>query len=144
MDLYTILTMVHIGAAILLLSLSTISTSISVLIAVKPAVDHANMGLLGKANTVGRLENIVAGLVLLTGLIAVFTGSWKFSEPWVWGSLMLIVFYSLALTFITKPARQAVAKGGSEVKTGLQVVLEVGHMLLLLVAFSMMLFRPSV
>ena len=142
MDLYTILIMVHSGSAIFLLTLSTISVSIAVLIAVKPAVDHANMELVKKANVVGLLENIFAGIVTLTGLIVMFMGSWEFLDLWMWMSLMIIVFYSVALVVITKPARLRVAEGSSEVKTGLQVVLEIGHIMLLMIAFSLMMFRP--
>ncbi len=142
MDLYTILIMVHSGSAIFLLTLSTISVSIAVLIAVKPAVDHANMELVKKANVVGLLENIFAGIVTATGLTVMFMGDWQFSDLWMWMSLMIIVFYSVALVVITKPARLRVAEGSSEVKTGLQVVLEIGHIMLLMIAFSLMMFRP--
>ena len=142
MDLYTILIMVHSGSAIFLLTLSTISVSIAVLIAVKPAVDHANMERVKKANVVGLLENIFAGIVTATGLTVMFMGDWQFSDLWMWMSLMIIVFYSVALVVITKPARLRVAEGSSEVKTGLQVVLEIGHIMLLMIAFSLMMFRP--
>ncbi len=142
MDLYTILIMVHSGSAIFLLTLSTISVSIAVLISVKPAVDHANMELVKKANVVGLLENIFAGIVTATGLTVMFMGDWQFSDLWMWMSLMIIVFYSVALVVITKPARLRVAEGSSEVKTGLQVVLEIGHIMLLMIAFSLMMFRP--
>jgi hypothetical protein len=142
MDLYSILIMVHSGSAIFLLTLSTISVSIAVLIAVKPAVDHANKELVKKANVVGLLENIFAGIVTLTGLIVMFMGSWEFLDLWMWMSLAIIVFYSVALVVITKPARLRVAEDSSEVKTGLQVVLEIGHLMLLMIAFSLMMFRP--
>jgi hypothetical protein len=140
---YSVLTLVHGGAAILLFSLAIISVLISVLIAVKPAVDPANDGLVIKANIVGLIENIVVGIVVLTGAIAVFMGAWSWSQSWLWMSLMIMVFYSAALIYITKPARMSVAVGGSAVKTGLQVVLQTGHVLLLIVAFAFMLLKPS-
>jgi uncharacterized membrane protein len=142
MDFYPILSMAHGGTAILLLSLAIISVLISVLIAVKPAADQANEGLIKKANTVGLIENIVAGIVTVTGVIAVFMGSWPLSQMWLWLSLVIMVLYSVALEFITKPARLAVPKGGSAVKAGLQVCLQLAHVLLLLVAFALMRFKP--
>ena len=87
-------------------------------------------------------ENIFAGIVTATGLTVMFMGDWQFSDLWMWMSLMIIVFYSVALVVITKPARLRVAEGSSEVKTGLQVVLEIGHIMLLMIAFSLMMFRP--
>jgi uncharacterized membrane protein len=136
------LSMVHSGASILLFSLAIISVVISVLIAVKPAIDSANERLVTKANTVGLIEIIVAGVVILTGLIAMFMGAWPLSQLWLWMSLMVIVFYCVALIYVTKPARMAVAEGGSAIKTGLQVVLQMGHVLLLFVAFALMLLKP--
>ncbi len=53
MSFYRILSMAHGAAAILLLSLATISVLIAVLIAVKPAADQAHKGLVKKANFVG-------------------------------------------------------------------------------------------
>jgi uncharacterized membrane protein len=142
MNFYTILSMVHGGASVLLFSLALISVAISVLIAVKPAADSANAGLVEKANRVGLFEIIVAAIVVATGLIAVFMGTWSLSQLWLWMSLMVMVFYCLALVFITKPARLNVADGGSAVKTGLQVVLQMGHVLLLFVSFALMLLKP--
>ena len=137
------LSMAHGGAALLLFSLAIISVLIAVLIAVRPAVDQANQRLVKKANTVWLIENIIAGIVTLSGVLAMFLGSWSLSQLWLWMSLLIMVFYSVALVYITKPARQAVAQGGSEVKTGMQVVLQVAHVLLLLVAFALMLLKPS-
>jgi hypothetical protein len=138
-----IVSMAHGGAAMLLFSLAIISVVIAILIAVKPAVDNANERLVVKANTVGLLEIIVAGIVLVTGVVAIFFGSWPVSQLWLWMSLVIIVFYSLALVFVTKPARLAVAEGGSAIKTGLQVVLQIGHVLLLIVAYALMLLKPA-
>jgi hypothetical protein len=142
MSFYRILSMAHAGTAILLLSLATISVLIAVLIAVKPAVDQAHKGLVKKANFVGLIEIIVAVIVTLTGLIAMFMGSWSLSQSWLWMSLMVMVFYIVALEWITKPARLTVAEGGSQVKSGLQVVLQMGHVLLLFVAFALMALKP--
>jgi len=135
--------MVHSGAAILLFSLAIISVLISVLIAVKPAVDPANSSLVKKANFVGLVELIVVGVVTLTGAIAVFLGSLSWSQSWLWMSLMIMVFYTVALIFVTKPARMSVAKGGSEIKVGMQVILQMGHVLFLFVAFALMLLKPA-
>ncbi len=142
MSSYRILSMAHAGTAILLLSLATISVLIAVLIAVKPAADQAHKGLVKKANFVGLTEMIVAVIVTLTGLIAMFMGSWSLSQSWLWMSLMVMAFYIVALEWITKPARLAVAEGGSEVKAGMQVVLQMGHVLLLFVAFALMELKP--
>ncbi len=134
--------MVHSSVSILLFVLAIVSVIFSVLIAVKPAADPANSVLLRKANIAGLIEGIVACVVLLTGLIAVFMGSWSLSQSWVWMSLMIMVFYIAALVFVTKPARLIVSKRGSAVKTGMQVILQIGHVLLILVAFSLMLLKP--
>ncbi len=142
MSFSPVLIIVHSGTAILLYSLAIISVIIAVLIAVKPAADPANEGLLRKANAVGLVESIVAVIVTLTGVIAVFMGPWSFSQLWLWLSLMTMVFYSAALLFVTKPARLVVAKGGSAVKCGMQVALQIGHVLLLNVAFGLMLLKP--
>ncbi len=135
--------MVHGSAAILLFVLAIISVLIAVLIAVKPAIDPANARLVKKANTVGLLQIIVACVVVLTGVTAVLMGTWPWSQLWLWLSLLIMVFYILALMFITQPARMSVAEGGSEVKTGMQVVLQMGHVLLLFVAFALMLLKPA-
>ena len=142
MSSYDVLYKVHGGTSILLLSLAIISVLIAILIAVKPAADPANEGLVKKANIVGLIENFVVVIVTLTGVIAVFMGTWAWSQSWLWMSLMIVVFYSVALIFITKPARLAVAEGGSAVKTGLQVILQIGHVLLLVVAFALMVLKP--
>ena len=142
MSFYRILSMAHAGTAILLLSLATISVVIAVLIAVKPAADQAHKGLVKRANFVGLIEIIVAVIVTLTGVIAMYMGPWSLSQSWLWMSLMVIAFYIVALEWITKPARLAVAEGGSEVKVGMQVVLQMGHVLLLFVAFALMELKP--
>jgi len=136
------LSTVHIAVSLLLFLLAMVSVVFSVLIAVKPAADPANSILLRKANIVGLIESILASAVLLTGLIAVFMGPWSLSQAWVWMSLMLMVFYIVALVFVTRPARMIVSKRGSAVKTGMQVILQIGHVLLILVAFSLMFLKP--
>jgi hypothetical protein len=142
MSCYLTLSAIHSGMGILLFSLAIVSVVISVLIAVKPAADQAHAGLMKKANVVGLIEFVVAGILALTGVIAVFMGTWEWSELWLWMGLMIMVFYCTALVFVTKPARMAVPKGGSAVKTGLQVVLQMGHVLLLFVAFALMVLKP--
>jgi hypothetical protein len=53
-----------------------------------------------------------------------------------------MAFYAMALPFITKPARLAVAKGSSQIKAGMQVILQIGHALLLIVAFALKYIGP--
>jgi hypothetical protein len=142
-NFYSVLGMVHWVAALLLFSLAIISVLMAVLIAVKPAADPANARLVKKANFVGLIELVVVGLVTLTGAIAVFMSSLSWSQSWLWMSLMIMVFYSAALIFVTKPARMSVSKGGSEIKTGMQVILQMGHVLFLFVAFALMLLKPA-
>ena len=134
--------MIHSGAAILLLSLAITSVVLSVLIAVKPAADRGDDKLLKRAYVVGLMEQFSIGVLVLTGVVTAYMNSWPLSQSWLWMSLMIVVFYSAALEFMTKPARLAVADGGSAVKVGMQVGLQVGHVLLLLVAFLLMALRP--
>ena len=143
MSFSSVISMVHGGAALLLLSLAIISVLMAVLIAVKPAEDPANARLVKKANFVGLTELVVVGLITLTGAIAVFMGSLSWSQSWLWMSLMVMIFYSAALVFVTKPARMSVSKGGSQIKTGMQVILQMGHVLFLFVAFALMLLKPA-
>lgn len=142
MEFGPLLVIVHWSTGFLLLALAMISVALSILIAVKPAADSANAKLLRKANIVGLTESIVAGTVALTGLIAVFIGSWSLSELWLWLSLVILLFYLTALKRVTKPARQVVAVDGSAIKSGMQVILQIAHLLLLLVAFLLMFLRP--
>ncbi len=143
MDFYKIMTLLHAGTGILLFALALGSIMISILIAVRPAVDAANVGFLRKANFVALMEQIALGVVIVTGLIAVFMSDWSLSQLWVWMSLLMMVVYGLILEFATKPARMAVAVGGSAVKVGMQVLLQVGHVLLLIVAFAFMAMKPG-
>lgn len=142
MSFYQVLNVAHGSAGVLLLLLALTSVLIAVLIAVKPGVDPANEKLVRRANTAGLIQNIFVGIVTLTGLIAMYMGSWPFSEFWLWTSLVAMVFYSAALQFVTKPARMAVAEGGSEGKVGLQVALQVAHVLLVMVVLASMLVKP--
>ena len=143
MSSYSFLVVVHEVAGILLFLFAMISVSMSVLIAVKPAADPANERRLKQANTIGLTESVVAGAVALTGIIAMIMGSWPLSELWLWLSLLIMLFYLTALKRVTKPSRQLVAVGGSEIKSGMQVVLQVGHLLLLLIAYALMLLKPA-
>ena len=138
----SMLSQFHSGASLLLLSLAIISVVISVLIAVKPAADPANIALVKKANIVGMIEVIVAVFVALTGLTAMFMASLPLSQLWLWLSLMVMVFYIAAQLWVTKPARLVVAEGGSAVKSGMQVILQIGHVLLVFVAFTLMVLKP--
>ncbi len=142
MEFYSTFGMVHAGAAILLFLLAILSVSTAVLIAVKPGVDQANEKLVKKANTIGIIENIVAGIVTLTGVIAMIVGPWSLSQLWLWMSLLSMVFYSVTLIFVTKPARLAVAKGGSEIKVGMQVLLHMVYFLLIWIGFFIMVLKP--
>jgi len=140
---YQIITLSHTGTSILLLTLALTSVLLAVMIAVKPAADPANAKLLSRANSVGLIETITAGFVALTGIIAMFMADWPLTELWLWLSLLIMVFYLTMLKRVTKPKRQVVSVGGSEIKSGMQVVLHIGHFLLLLVAYSMMLLKPA-
>ena len=53
-----------------------------------------------------------------------------------------MAFYSAALMFVTKPARLVVAKDGSAIKAGMQIILQTGHFLLVVVAYFLMLLKP--
>ncbi|MAF82908.1 MAG: hypothetical protein CL797_02250 [Chromatiales bacterium] len=128
--------------AISLFFIALISIWISVLTAVNPGVDQANKRLIKRANLVGLIEGIVAIILTLTGVVSVILGTWAFSELWLWLSLMIMAFYITALNFVTKPARMVVAKDGSAIKAGMQVILQIGHFLLILVAYSLMLLKP--
>jgi len=143
MDTYQLLTSVHVWAGILLCVLALLSIAIAVLTAVRPAADRPNSTLVKKANVVSIIESSVAGTLTLTGLAVMIMGGWKLSELWLWMSLFIMVFYSIALVRITKRARLEVAAGGSEIKAGMQVILQIGHALLLLVAYFMMLLKPA-
>ena len=142
MSLHPVLSMVHASGAVLLISLALLSVLLAVLIAVKPATDQTHTGLMKKANTVGSIEHAMLGFVALTGVIAVFTGSWSFSQLWVMMGVIIVTVYSGALIFLTKPSRLVVMKGGSALKVGMQVTLHIGHLLLLIVAFTYMLLKP--
>ena len=142
MGSYEALNLAHWGAAIALLLLALASIWVSVLIAVKPAADPANERLVARANGLGMVQYITIAILTVTGLIEMFLGSWSLSEFWLWSSLVVVVFYSAAMKYVTGPARMAVADGGSEGNVGLQVGLQVGHVLLLLVAFAAMLVKP--
>ncbi|HJP37412.1 MAG TPA: hypothetical protein QF901_15655, partial [Gammaproteobacteria bacterium] len=128
--------------AMLLVLLAMSTLLLSILIAVKPAADHANESLTKKANTVGLVENIVVGVVALTGVVMVFSGSWSFSQLWLWMSVLIVVSYSAAMLLITAPARSVIAEGSNAVKVGMQVTLHIGHLLLLIVAFAFMVLKP--
>jgi len=143
MSFYDILTRMHGGASYLLLAMAFSSVALAVLIAVKPAADAANAGLLKKANIVTAVEILLAGIVLFTGGLAVYNGDWLLSDLWVWLSLTILLFYTVMLIFVTLPSRLRVSMGGSAVKTGLQVGLQMGHVLLLFSAFALMILKPA-
>ncbi len=142
MSFYNILSTVHGGAAILLFSLAIISILIPLLIVVIRAAGNANEGLVKTANAVGLFEIIVASILALTGVIAVFMSSWPWSQLWLWMGLVIMVVYIALLGTVTKSARLAAAKDGSAVKVALLYGLRMGHVLLLLVAFVLMIFKP--
>ena len=137
------LSTVHAGSAIFLLFLAHISVGLAVWIAVKAAADPANLKIVNMANKVGFVENAVAGVLTLSGLIIAIQGPWSLSEMWLWMSLVIMVFYMVALVRVTKPARMVVAESGSEIKSGMQCILQIGHVLLLIVAFMLMLVKPA-
>lgn len=142
MNFDRIFSLTHGGAGILLFLLAIVSVIFAVLIAVKPGADQANSRLLNRANFVTSIEIIVAVVLTLTGLISMAMGAWSLSQLWLWLSLVIMAFYIVALVWITKPARQSVADGGSEIKSGMQVVLQMGHVLLLFASFALMELKP--
>ncbi len=143
MEFDSLFHMAHVGLGIVLFALSLISVSIAVISAVNPDADQANKRLVERANRVGLIENTFAVLVILAGLMTVFTGSYSLGELWLWLSLVIMVFYCLMMVFVTKPARLVVADGGSAIKAGMQVLLQVAHVLLILVVYSLMLIKPG-
>jgi uncharacterized membrane protein len=142
MNIYGVLSFFHLCTAALLFALAILSILFAVLIAVKPANDPANARLVKGANAVSLLEQLALLVVTFSGVIATLMSSWSLSQPWLWMSLMIVVFYGLAGQFMTKPARLAVARGGSMIKVGMQVALQIGHLLLLIVAFALMYLKP--
>ena len=138
-----LLSWTHGSAGILLFLLALVSILIAVLIAVRPGADPANEKLVRRANTASRIQHLVVAVVTVTGVTAVWMGSRPFSEFWLWSSLVAMGFYSAALQFFTKPARMAVAEGGSEGKVGMQIALQVAHALLLLVVLASMYVKPA-
>ena len=138
-----VLSTAHMCAGIFLFFLALGSVALAVLIAVKPGPDQANERLRTRANTFALVENVVLAFVALTGVVTAWIGPWSFSELWLWTSLVAAAFYSFALVFVTKPARMAVAEGGSEGKVGMQVNLQMVHALLLLVVLASMLVKPT-
>jgi hypothetical protein len=133
---------IHGSAGYLLLALAITSVVIAVMIAVKPATDPINIKLVKRANFVTGIEIITALVVTTSGVVAAINGAWSLTELWLWLSLVVMAFYLVALGWITKPARMNVASGGSQVKSGMQVVLQMGHVLLLFGAFAMMALQP--
>jgi uncharacterized membrane protein len=134
--------MVHAIAGIALFALALISIAFSILIAIKPAAQSAGQGLLKRANMVGLVEFMTVGIIVVTGVTAAFLKSLPFSQTWLWMGLMIMVFYAAALQFVTKPARRNVPEGSTAVKVGMQVALQVAHVLLLIVAFAVMKLKP--
>jgi uncharacterized membrane protein len=143
MSFYQILSMVHGNAAILLFALAILSIVFSVLIAVRPVTHSANHGLAKKANIVSLIEITTLGVVAVTGLVAVFMASLPLSQTWLWLGLVIVVFYGFALQFVTKRARLNVPQGTTATKVGMQVALQVAHLLLLIVAFALMALKPA-
>ncbi len=136
------LSLFHSGVGFLLLALAIISVVIAVFIAVKPAVDPENSALVRAANILGAIELTAAVVVTITGVTAAFMGSIPLSELWLWLSLSSMIFYIVANVWVTRPARMAVAVGGSAVKTGMQVILQIGHVLLVSVTLILMIIQP--
>ena len=143
MDYYPALSMLHAVAATLLFSLTTISILISAMIAVKRAADPANERLTAISNKVRLVEIFTTVLVAVTGLIVMLMGPWALSQFWLRMSLLLLVFYGLTLLYVTKPPRQFVSRRGRAVKVAMQAYLQFGQFLLLLMAFVLMVVKPS-
>ncbi len=135
MDLTVLIAKAHGGMGMLLLLLAITSLGM----AVKSIISSRSEGFLKVANITGLLETIIAGIVTLTGIVAIFTSPWPISQLWIWIGLIIMVVYSIFLKRLTKPARLAVADGGSASKwAGLQIV----HIVLVVVAFALMRLKP--
>ncbi len=135
MDLTVLIAKAHGGMGMLLLLLAITSLGM----AVKAIISAPNEGNMKIANITGLLETITAGIVTLTGIIAIFTSPWPQSQLWIWIGLVIMVAYSIFLKRLTKPARLATAEGSSASKwAGLQVV----HVVLVITAFALMRLKP--
>jgi uncharacterized membrane protein len=142
MNFSQFLSVAHIVTAILLFSLAIGSIALSVLIAIKPAAQSTGQGLVKRARVVALIEILTVGAVTLTGVVAAVLASLPLSQTWLWMGLVIMVFYGTAHQLVTKPARMNVPEGGTAVKVGMQVALQVAHVLLLIVAFAIMRMRP--
>lgn len=135
MNLTVIVAKAHGGMGMLLLLLAAVSLAM----AVKAIISAPNSGSMKTANITGLLETITAGVVTLTGIIAIFTSTWSLSQLWIWVGLVIMVAYSIFLKRFTKPARLATAEGGSASRwAGLQAV----HVVLVIVAYLLMKLKP--
>lgn len=144
MDLYNVVGMAHAGMGVLLFTLALFSISVAVISAVRPATDQANEKFVRWGNKLGTIECVIAIMIGLSGLVILnMDDAFSIDQLWIWMSLVIVTFYCLMLIYITKPARETVSSGGSAIKTGMQVLLQTAHVLLIIVAFSFMLLKPG-
>jgi hypothetical protein len=133
---------IHVGSVILLFCLALLAIFFAVWKAAKAGVDRTNEWLVQIALAIWLAENVVALIVILTGLAALYVGSMSLSLVWAWMSLLIMVFYSVTLLFMLKPARPALAEGGNPIKVAMQVLLHFVYLLLIAFAFALMLLKP--
>lgn len=106
----------------------------SLVLALKTVVSNNNRSA-KLAHITGLVETILAGIVLLTGIICVYTGPWPLTQMWMWLGLVIMVAYSIIMKRVTKPARLAAddadaAKKWAMVQTAQLVLLVVGFVLM--------------
>lgn len=135
MNIQLILAKAHGGFAMLLALLALISLAF----AFKSLAAGSQTGVNKLANIAGLIETIIAGLVTLTGIVLMFVSPWPLSQLWIWIGLVLMVFYSISLKRLTKPARLAAAEGDSSSKW---VVFQAVQLALVLVGYALMILKP--
>ena len=143
MSLHPILSMTHVSAGMLLALLAVLSVVLSAWIVVKTFTGHAEEAPMEQAKLVARFEHVIVGFVVLSGVIAIFTGSWSFSEQWLWMSLIIMAIYSGAMIFLTNPSNLVIVEGETAVRMGMQLIFRFLHILLLMIIFAYMFLKPS-
>ena len=101
MNISLIVAKAHGGFALLLFLLAITSLAM----ALKAAAAGSHQSFEKMAHITGLLETIFAGLVTLSGLIALYTTAWPLNQIWIWVGLFMAIAYSILLKRATKPAR---------------------------------------
>ena len=135
MNLTLLVAKAHGGMGMLLLLLAIASFGMAVKAIISATDDRLNR----VANKAALLETVIAGLVTITGLIAIITGPWPVSSGWIWAGLLIMVIYSILLKRLTKPARLATTEGAGAARwAGLQLI----HIVLIIAVFALMRLKP--